>query len=167
MVTNLLTEDIKMERKITLSELIEDFNAEMERLKYSKSLIRHAKKDCRRFFEYVLETTGQDIFSEEIGARYLSEKFGYPALYPDKKPDRVLEAVRCVRRLGELHLFGAYSRQWSSPKETDWYLDDEQIIIAYLDGVQTADHRESTKLLRTRSIKKFYDFSGHIISNNF
>jgi site-specific recombinase XerD len=149
-----------MERKLTLTALIDAFIVEMERLGYSKSLIRHVKKDCRWFLEYVLETTNQDIFSEEIGARYLSEKFNYPAHYPVRTPDRVLEAVRCVRRLGEMQLFGAFRRQWSSQKESDWYLQDRLIVNAYLNGVQTADHRESTRALRKRNIKRFYDFMG-------
>jgi site-specific recombinase XerD len=122
--------------------------------------MRHVRKECARFSEYVLASTGQDVFSEGIGAQYLSAKFGYPAFYPVKTPDQILLAVRCVRRLGEIQLFGAFRRQWSSQKETGWYLDDEKIIHAYLDGVQTADHRESTKVLRTRQIKRFYDFLG-------
>lgn len=149
-----------MERKLTLSELIEAFAVEMERLKYSKSLMRHAMKECRRFLEYVLEATGEDTFSEEIGARYLSEKFEYPALYPQKTPDRVLEAVRCIRRLGEMKLFGAFRRQWSSQKETNWYLADEPIIKMYLEKFQNADHRPTAMDNRTRNIKRFYDFLG-------
>lgn len=149
-----------MEKNLTLTEIIETLIREMERLKYSNSSLRHTKKDCRRFLEYVIEITGQDAFSEEIGKRYLEEKFQYPTLYPKETPDTVLEAVRCVRRLGEIQLFGAFRRQWSSTTEVDWYLADEQIISTYLVNSQTADHSESTKSLRTRNIKRFYDFLG-------
>ena len=149
-----------MERSKTLTELIETLLIEMERLKYSKSLIRHVKKECRRFFEYVMDSTGQDAFSEEIGRQYLAEKYNFPDLYPHETPNLVLEAVRCVRRLGEMKLFGAFRRQWSSPKETDWYLADEQNIKTYLNRFQTADHRPAAMVNRTRSIKRFYDFLG-------
>jgi len=59
-----------------------------------------------------------------------------------------------------MQLFGAFRRQWSSQKETDWYLNDKKIVNDYLNGVQTADHRDSTKALRKRNIKRFYDFVG-------
>lgn len=149
-----------MEEKLTLSGLIEAAIKEYERLHYSKSLVRHFKNDCRHFYEFVIKETGGDAFSEEIGARYLSERFGYPPLHAGKQPPDVLEAVRCVRRLGEYQLFSAFRRQWSSQKETDWYLADRQVVTAYLTSAQTADNRESTKALRLRYIKKFYDFLG-------
>lgn len=149
-----------MEEKLTLSMLIEAAIKEYERLHYSKSMIGHFKKDCRHFYEFVIKETRGDAFSEEIGARYLSEKFGYPPLYAGKLPRDVLEAVRCVRRLGEYQLFGAFRRQLSSQKETDWYLADKPIVTAYFTRAQTADNRESTKTLRLRYIKKFYDFLG-------
>jgi site-specific recombinase XerD len=153
-------EDYHMERKQTLTELIDALIVEMERLKYSESLIRHTRKECRNFFEYVIRTNGENSFSEAVGKRYLEEKFDYPDYYPKATPHLVLEAVRCVRRLGEMQLFGAFRRQWSPPDETTWYLSDEPIIKMYLEEFQTADHRPAAMVARKGKIKSFYDFLG-------
>ncbi|MCL2674681.1 MAG: tyrosine-type recombinase/integrase [Defluviitaleaceae bacterium] len=145
-----------MEQTRTISALSAELLLEMDRMGYSKSLIRHFKVDCERFSEFSRETTGNDCFDEKLGEKYLAERFGYPELSPVKLPRPVCNAVRCVRRLGEYRLFGVITRQWASPERTDWYLDDEQVINAYLDNTQTADGRKSTKALRRRDIKKFY-----------
>lgn len=149
-----------METKQSVTELGEKVLREKERLKYSKTSIRHFEADCKRFSAFVIESIGEDVFSEEIASKYLAEKFDYPSDFGKKLPRDVCDAVRCIRKLGEYQLFGAFSRQWSRQTETQWHLADEALIATYLHSAQTADNRESTRILRTRYLKKFYDFLG-------
>ncbi len=145
-------------QKQTITTLTRELLTEMERLRYSKSTIRHSKLDFKRFSEYVQNTTGQDYFTEEVGAKYLKEVFGYPDVICKELPLQGRNAVRCVRRIGEYQLSGAIQRAWSSSQDTSWYLDDEKLINEYLDGVQTADNTAGTRINRWRYLKIFYEF---------
>jgi site-specific recombinase XerD len=147
-----------MEEKRTITELSAELLAEMGRLKYSKSTVQHTKLDFKRLSDYIQTETGQDYFTEDIGARYLDDKFGYPSVARRDLPLEARNAIRCVRRIGEFQLNGAISRAWSSPKDWSWYLDDKKIIAEFIDGAQTADNTEGTKANRRRHLKLFYEF---------
>lgn len=152
-----------MEGKQTISALIERMVEEMERLKYAPLTISTLCCDCRKFANYVHEETGEDFFSEKLGAQYLKEKIGYPFDKPRPLTGREAAHVRCVRKLGEVQLYGAVveSRKKRKIPISEWALGDEVAITAYLDAVQTADNSEATKKLRTRYIRLFYEFLGY------
>ena len=103
------------------------------------------------------------MFSEDIGAKYLSEKLGFPSGTTEPLPRIQQLAINCVRRLGQYAITDSFLNR-RSPKEkmpiNDWSAGDNSIIIAYVDYVQTADNNESTKGRRIHHIKRFYDFLG-------
>jgi len=151
-----------MEKTKTLTSLIDDIMREMQRLQYNPGTIADFRIYARRFREYVLEYTDADIFTEEVGAKYLRERYGYPSDAVGALPPETANAVRCVRRIGEYKLFGALTRLRTSKAMSgrDWALGDTDVINAYLDAVQTADNSEATKKLRTHHVKLFYEFLG-------
>jgi site-specific recombinase XerD len=151
-----------MEETKTLTSLIDDIMREMQRLQYNSGTIREFRIYAKRFREHVLKDTGADIYTEDIGAKYLREKYGYPSDAVGALPPGTSNAVRCVRRIGEYKLYGALTRLRTSKtmSSRDWALGDIDVINTYLDAVQTADNSEATKRLRTHHVKLFYEFLG-------
>jgi site-specific recombinase XerD len=151
-----------MEETKPLTTLIEEIMREMQRLQYNSGTIADFRIYARHFREYVLEATGADVFSEDIGAKYLCEKYGYPSDAVGALPPGTANSVRCVRRIGEYKLFGALTRLRASKamSSRDWALGDMDAINIYLDAVQTADNSDATKSLRTHHVRLFYEFLG-------
>lgn len=149
-----------MENKQTITALTECITKEMERMKYSPLTVRALLLDTRRFAKFTREKTGNDIFTEELGAQYLREKIGFPFNKPRVLTSVEASYIRCVRRLGEYKLHKALLRNKLSHKNTDvpWLLGDQKIISAFLESVQTADNSEATKKIRMHHIKLFYEF---------
>lgn len=152
-----------MEKQKTLSELIDGAAMAMERLQYNPATISNFRLNCQRFAEYVHNVSGEDIFTEELGAKYLKETFNYPSEeLSGKLPARITDPVRCVRKLGEYNLYGAFvnPRKPRMKAANDWTKRDKTVITAFLNAVQTADNSDATKKLRTRHIELFYGFLG-------
>lgn len=152
-----------MEEKQTISALAQCIASEMERLQYSPLTIRTFCLDSRRFANYAREKTGAELFSEELGARYLKEVCDFPFDRPRPLTSREGACVRCVRRLGEYQLYGAVIERRAKRQipSSEWSLGDESIITAFLESVQTADNSDATKKLRTHHVKLFYEFLSY------
>ncbi|MDR1536763.1 MAG: tyrosine-type recombinase/integrase [Clostridiales bacterium] len=151
-----------MEEIKTLTILVDEIAIEMERLQYAPLTIAGYRCYARRFTEYVISETGIDAFTEEIGSKYLKEKYGFPSDVAGNLPHGTASAARCIRRIGEYKLYGAITKLRTSKamNSRDWSLGDHEIIDTYLEAVQTADNSEATKKLRTHHIRLFYEFLG-------
>ncbi|MCL1882299.1 MAG: tyrosine-type recombinase/integrase [Defluviitaleaceae bacterium] len=152
-----------MEKQKTLSALVESASGAMERLNYHPLTIQNFRLDCRRFATFVHSTTGEDIFTEELGAKYLKEVFNFPSdEWVGTLPSRISDPVRCIRKLGEYSAYGAFVNPRKPRLKTaqDWTERDRTVLTAYLNAVQTADNSEATKQLRTHHIELFYEFLG-------
>jgi len=152
-----------MESKQKLSELIDSTAKALELLQYAPQTITVFRLECRKFTDFVYAVVGEDIFTEQIGSKYLKEKFDFP---PEKMggsiPARTAEAVRCIRKLGEYHLYGSFvnPRKPRIKNERDWIKQDQEIISAFLEAIQTKDNTDETKRAREHRIKLFYEFLG-------
>jgi len=150
-----------MENNLPLSGLIEGTLKELERLQYTKAYARHFRHECEEFSQFAEETDADDTFSEELGAKFLKQRYNYPlAQQSGPLSPKVRAAIRCVRRLGEYQLYGAFVRIREVKPEYNWSARDTDIIEAYAQSVQTADNSAATKKLRIHHIKLFYDFMG-------
>ena len=151
-----------MEKIKTLTSLVDEITREMERLQFAPLTISEYRRYARRFTEYVISETGVDEFTEEIGAKYLKEQYGFPSDITGNLPTATSCAARCVRRIGEYKLYGAITkfRMSKAMDSRDWSLGDREVIGAYVEAVQTADNSEATKSLRTHHIRLFYEFLG-------
>ena len=152
-----------MEPKQNLSELIDRTAKGMERLQYAPQTIANFRLECRKFTKFVNETVGKNIFTEEIGAQYLKERFKYPSeSIHGVLPHKTADAARCIRKLGEYNLYGAFvnPRKPRIQDERDWIKQDQEAISAFLEAIQTADNSEVTKRDRKHRIKLFYEFLG-------
>jgi hypothetical protein len=66
-----------MEMEMILSELIERTLQEMERMQYAPLSIKEHKRMCNHLVHYA-EEHGIGAFTEQMGAAFLKEKYGYP-----------------------------------------------------------------------------------------
>lgn len=149
-----------MEQTRTISEIADAIAAEMKRLQYSPLTILSFICDVKHLRTYILEKTGTEFYDEELGQAYLRDRIGFPS--PEKRPLTSREAahVRCVRRIGEYQLHNALLRNHTarSKPNSGWALNDAMAITAFIESMQTADNTESTKNIRIRHIRSFYDF---------
>lgn len=149
-----------MERVQTIGEIVAAISAEMEQLQYSPTTIGTFIRDAKHLQAYILEKTGEEFFAEELGQAYLRDRINFP--FPESRPLTSREAahVRCVRRVGEYQLYGALLRNHAArdSPNSGWALNDLDAISAFIEKMQTADNRETTKNIRLRHIKRFYDY---------
>ena len=147
----------------TIAELIEGVAGELKRLKYASETIKISTNEGRKFQRYALEHFHTEMFTEEIGTKYLNDKFGFPSGVTGELPRMTQLAINCVRRMGQYAITNSFLIR-NSPKEktpiNDWSAGDNTIIIEYIEYVHTADNAASTKERRTNHIKRFYDFLG-------
>lgn len=149
-----------MDQEQTIREIGECVIAEMERLQYAPLTIKNFRSDVHHLADFVLQKTGAEFFSEELGAQYLHETISFPFETPHSLNSVERKRIRCVRRIGEYQLYGAVVRNHLKQEKrlNDWELGDEKIIAAYIEFVQTADNSEATKKLRLNHIRQFYEF---------
>ena len=149
-----------MEQKQTIGEIAECVIMEMKRMQYSPATISAFRVKAKQLSHYVQEKTGADYFSEELGQRYLADTIGFPFAENRWLTSPEAAHMRCVRRIGEYQLYGAVLRNHArkSKNLNGWVLNDEKIITAYIESVQTADNSEGTKNLRINHIRQFYEF---------
>jgi site-specific recombinase XerD len=146
--------------KLPLPELVKQALSELQRLNYSKLTIREHRYSFNKVLAFA-EQTGETFFSEGFGTRYLKDVCDYPSQVPLINREPVVKsAVRAIKKLGEYQLYGAFTRKGAIKNPIDWSLGDRNIVDAYVDSVQTADHSDATKRLRIHHIKLFYDFLG-------
>lgn len=147
-----------MGKKAKLWELADQVVQGMERMQYKYVTIKEFKQQCNRFSKYLAEIGADEIFTEAIGTKYLKEKFDFPFEYKGSLPSSVQSAIRCVRRLGEMKLYGTLTRTRQTKADFTWAAKDMAIINAYAESVQARDNSEATKKLRIYHVKLFYDF---------
>lgn len=149
-----------MEQRQTISEISEHIALEMERLQYSPLTILDFRRKAKHLSSYVQGKTGADYFSEELGQAYLADTIGFPFKESRWLTSPEAAHIRCVRRIGEYQLHGVVVRNRAKDARLHggWELEDETIIAAYLESVQTADNSEATKKLRINHIRQFYNF---------
>ena len=98
-----------MENKQRISEIEECIVAEMGRLQYSSRFIRSFRSEVHHLADFIRQKTGDEFFSEELGAEYLRTTINFPFETPHPLTAAEGSKIRCVRRIGEYQLYGAVS----------------------------------------------------------
>lgn len=145
------------EQKKTLQELSNAVLVEMERLGYTET----TREIYRKCFNRIIKFAGTkhiEYFSEALGAAYLKEEYDYPGC---SLTNYIRHTRKCVKRLGEYQLYGAFVHAILIKNEPDWSAQDSELIKSYAESVQSSDNSEATKKLRIYHIKLFYKFLGH------
>ena len=121
-----------MENKQRISEIEECIVAEMGRLQYSSRFIRSFRSEVHHLADFIRQKTGDEFFSEELGAEYLRTTINFPFETPHPLTAAEGSKIRCVRRIGEYQLYGAVFRMRVQGPDNmgNWGLGDEKIITA-------------------------------------
>lgn len=148
-----------MEQRQTISEIGECVIVEMERLQYASLTIQEFRREVHHLAIFVLQKTGEEYFSEELGAEYLRTTIEFPFETPHRLTTKEGNCIRCVRRIGEYQLYGVLRPRATKVKDSSgWELGDERVISLFVESMQTADNSEATKELRIHHIRQFYTF---------
>jgi site-specific recombinase XerD len=152
-------------QKTTIRELISKVTAELIRLKYSElSLHISYEIPWNRFLKYA-QSQNEIYFSEDLGERYLCEKYGYPQNFNGGLPDDVKRNVRCIRILGDFAMHGVVlrSRKRKHYLYPDIFINIVNEIIA---SCSERDYAESSvKKVRETTSVFFWYLDGQGINN--
>jgi site-specific recombinase XerD len=100
-----------MEMRLTIKELASTVIAELEKLGYSYNSICGVRAFFKRFIAFA-ETRGELYFSEDLGKRFLEEKYDCTVnYYKEKFPPGTKHAIRYIRLLGDYQLHGVIMRR--------------------------------------------------------
>ncbi|PXV57155.1 hypothetical protein CLV62_1545 [Dysgonomonas alginatilytica] len=107
-----------METKKTLPELVEGALNELYRLQYSSLSINQYKQKFSQLMKFVKDSGTEDIYSEELAAKFLKEIYGYLSeKYKEVLPTKIRAALRSFWLLGEYQLYGRFHRKFGKKGE--------------------------------------------------
>lgn len=100
-----------METKMQIEELVVKVLSELERLNYSNNTISSYRTFYNRFITFVKEKK-DNYFSEELGRRFLEEKYNCTInYYTEAMPKSLRHIIRMIRVLGDFQLHGVIIRR--------------------------------------------------------
>lgn len=101
-----------MEPKLTLRELIDTVMQKMSELDYSHNTILNYQRFYRRFYDYAVDL-GEKYFSEELGARYLKERYNctHDTIHENSPAKNLRAPIRYIRVLGDYQIHGIILRR--------------------------------------------------------
>lgn len=105
-----------MKPKLTLQELIETVIQKMQEMDYAHNTIINYQRFYKRFLSYA-ENSGELYFSEELGARYLKEKYGcsHDTIHENSPTKALRTQIRYIRVLGDYQIHGIILRRKLGP----------------------------------------------------
>ena len=143
-----------MKPKLTVDELIAKVMAELERLKYSKISYCKYRGFYKRFSAFAKENK-EVYFSEELGRRFLKEKYNCIInYYTEAIPKRYRDPIRKIRVLGDYQLHNVIFRKIVKKAG---YIKPPQFqkeLAAYERECESKDY--SKRGLRTRLQRLFF-----------
>ncbi len=145
------------EEKRRIHEIAAEIAERMEAMQYKPANIKIFLRMARYLEEYIRHETGEEFYSEELGAAFLADTIGFPAIDPKPLTQYEKARIRCVRRIGEFQLFGSITRVRLTPeKSITWGLEDVRIVEAYFSEMQTCDLSSETMRARHDHLRKLY-----------
>lgn len=143
-----------METKKPINELVAKVLAELERLNYSHNSICGFRAFYKRFIAYANQKK-KIYFSEELGSRFLKDKYGCNINYYTQTMPKSLKApIRFIRVLGDWQLHGVIIRRIVKKKR---YLKPQQFekeLTAYEKECENNEY--SKRGMRTRLQRLFF-----------
>ncbi len=143
-----------MEKRLPINELVSKVLAELERLNYSYNSICSFRAFYKRFVAFANEKE-EIYFSEELGRKFLKEKYDCTINYYTKAMPKTLKApIRRIRVLGDYQIHGVIIRRivkkpgYVKPKQF------EKELTAYEKECENNDY--SKRGLRTRMQRLFF-----------
>lgn len=100
-----------MNSKPTINELIDQVLSELERLNYAYGSRRHFRSFYKKLSAFACQND-EIYFSEELGGKYLKEKYRCTVDYfNENMPRQLKDPIRKIRILGDYQLHGIILRR--------------------------------------------------------
>lgn len=100
-----------MDSKPKINELIDQVLKELERLNYAYCSRLHFRSFYKKFCFFAIQND-EKYFSEELGRKYLKEKYGLTIDYINENmPSQLKDHIRKIRVLGDYQLHGMILRR--------------------------------------------------------
>ena len=122
-----------METSLTIIELATKVIKELEKMGYSYNSICGLRATFTRFNTFA-EEKAEKFFTEELGHRFLGEKYGcWINYYSEPYPKGAKHAIRAIRLLGDYQLHGVIIRRILKKKKYIRPPQFEEVLTAYED----------------------------------
>ena len=143
-----------METSLTIIELATKVINELEKMGYSYNSICGLRATFTRFNAFA-EEKGEQFFTEELGHRFLGEKYGcWINYYSEPYPKGAKHAIRAIRLLGDYQLHGVIIRRIIKKKKYIRPPQFEEVLTAYEDECTSNEY--SLRGMRTRLQRLFF-----------
>lgn len=143
-----------METSLTIIELATKVINELEKMGYSYNSICGLRATFTRFNAFA-EEKGKKFFTEELGHRFLGEKYGcWINYYSEPYPKGAKHAIRAIRLLGDYQLHGVIIRRIIKKKKYIRPPQFEEVLTAYEDECTSNEY--SLRGMRTRLQRLFF-----------
>lgn len=150
--------------EISIPELIMVSNTELEKMNYRPGSIKLYKYVWRRFAEYAIKKD-MNTFSEQLGADFLKDIYGWPS--SEKNSKYMVHAARSIRVLGDIKSHGLILRSkrivWR-----DWEDSYSDILNQFKSYVAGSLSEKSINRIETVLAKFFaYLFANGVNDSRF
>ncbi|HAE62869.1 MAG TPA: integrase [Eubacteriaceae bacterium] len=108
-----------MKQQLTLKELVRTVLQKMSEMDYKENTILNYRRFYKRFMEYA-QSHNEEYFTEELGAKFLLEKYGctHDTIHENSPTKKLCVQVRYIRVLGDFQLHGIILRRKLGPTAT-------------------------------------------------
>lgn len=152
-----------MEQKPTINELIYLVLAELKRMNYCYTSLCYFRSFYRKLSVYADENK-EEYFSEELGRKYLREKYNCTVdYYHENLPSQFKEHIRKIRILGDYQLHGVVIRRIVKKPGYVKPPQFEKELKAYETQYESNDY--SKRGIRTKKQRLFF-FIDYLASRN-
>lgn len=143
-----------METKLTINELASNVIEELQKMGYSYNSICGIRASFKRFIAFA-ENKGEFFFTEELGRKFLGERYGcWIDYYSEAYPKGTKHAIRAIRLLGDYQLHGVIIRRIVKKKGYIKPPQFEEVLTAYEKECESNEY--SLRGLRTRMQRLFF-----------
>lgn len=143
-----------MEKALNLTQLSAKVIEELDRLNYAYNTVCQFRASFNRFIKFA-ETNNEFYFSEELGKKYLAERYECTVnYYLESYPKHAKHAIRSIRMLGDYQIHGVIIRRIVKKKGYVKPPQFEAMLTAY--EKECRDNEYSARGMRTRLQRLFF-----------
>jgi len=141
--------------RVLLPELIANAEKEILRQHYSEGTVHGYRLIWKKLMEYADTQPDGEYFSEDLGARFIREVYGfYPEMPINSNPQQYRHKRRAIRILGDLQLHGIVLRHEMSDV-VPWPTQFEPIMLEYMEYLHKCYLSEMTVKTKAPHLKRF------------
>jgi hypothetical protein len=141
-----------------LQDLMDELEKELFRMHYTKQAIKFYRQIWKRIARF-FEKEGVDQFAEEVGMRFLEEKYNFFELEKaGKLTQSIINVFRVVRMLGDFQQHGSVLRRYFKHIDLLQNNDFKELLQYYTSYCQQRDYSKVTQDHYRKNTELFLSF---------